>query len=112
MIVVIRGEETGDMREALINRLKYFNDVRQCPNCKHKGMTEDVQFIQTGQFFHLQIASIGEIPCIPLQDFKITLSSGIVKKYELECIIQRSGNNAYTLLPRHYWSNIKKWHMV
>jgi len=105
MIVVIRGEERGDMREALINRLKYFNDVRECPNCKHKGMTENLQFIQTGQFFHLQIASIGEIPCIPLQDFEITLSSGIVKKYELECIIQRSGSTANN---GHYWSNIKK----
>ncbi len=105
MTVPITGEEIADMREALMNRLNNFNEVRQCRNCNNEGLTEKVQFIQTGQFFHLQIASIGEIPCIPLQDFKITLSSGIVKKYELECIIQRSGSTANN---GHYWSNIKK----
>merc|ERR1712105_97197 len=105
MTVPITGEEIADMREALMNRLNNFNEVGQCRNCNNEGITEKVQFIQTGQFFHLQIASIGEIPCIPLQGFKITLSSGIVKKYELECIIQRSGSTANN---GHYWSNIKK----
>ena len=101
MIVVI----TGDMRQALMNTLNSFNEGRDCPNCDNNGMTEQVQFIETSQFFHLQIASTGGKGCIPLQDFEIRLSSRIVKKYELECIIQRAGNNAYT---GHYWSNIKK----
>ena len=74
-------------------------------NLENIGMTEKVQFIQTSQFFHIQIASRGGKRCILLQDFEIPLPSGIVKKYQLECIIQRSGNNAYN---GHYWSNIKK----
>ena len=109
MVVVLTEEGIADMRQAVMNTLNSFNQGRGCPNCGNIGMREEVEFIQTSQFFHIQIASRGGKRCIPLQDFEITLSSGIVKKYELECIIQRSGNNAYN---GHYWSNIKKWHMV
>ena len=41
----------------------------------------------------------------PLQNFEIPVLSGNVNKYQLECIIQRAGNNAYD---GHYWSNVRK----
>merc|ERR1712105_142549 len=47
MTVPITGEEIADMREALMNRLNNFNEVRQCRNCNNEGITEKVQFIQT-----------------------------------------------------------------
>ena len=69
MIVVITEEGRGHMRQALMNTLNSFNEGRECPNCNNNSMTEEVQFIQTSQFLHLQIASRGGKRCIPLQDF-------------------------------------------
>ena len=92
------------MRQALQDTLKRtFNEHRHCENCNKTGVYEDVQILETNQFFHIVITSeFGR--CVPLQEFKLILTGGIMKKYELQCIIQRYGIDAYT---GHFWSNIK-----
>ena len=93
------------MRQALQNKLqRNFNEHRRFENCDQTGIYEDVQILETNQFFHIVMTSPFGRRCFPLQEFDLTLSSGIKKKYQLECIIQRSGNNVYN---GHYWSNIK-----
>ena len=58
MIVVLTQEGIVDMRQAVMNTLNSFNQNRGCPYCPNIGMTEEVEFIHTSHFFHIQIASI------------------------------------------------------
>ena len=92
-----------------MNTVNSFNKQRGCPYCLNIGMTKEWQFIHAWQFFPIQITSLSS-RCIPLKNFEIQLASRIVKKYQLGCIIQRSGNSANI---GHYWSNMKNstWYL-
>ena len=110
LLVTLTQDGIDSMRQALQDTLKRtFNEHRHCENCNQTGIYEDVQILETNQFFHILITSTFGRRCFPLQEFDLILSSGIKKKYELQCIIQRTGPNPTS---GHYWSNIKKWHMV
>ena len=95
MIVFLVKEGIVDMRQALMNTLNSFNQQRDCPYCLNVGIKEKWQFNHTWQLFLLQIASLSS-RCILLQNSRIQLVSEIVKKRQLECIIERSDNNAYS----------------
>ena len=48
------------------------------------------------------MSTFGE--CVPVQEFKL-IAGGIVKKYELQCIIERYGHDNNH---GHFWANIKR----
>ena len=104
LLVTLTQDGIDSMRQALQDTLKRtFNEHRHCENCNETGIYEDLQILETNQFFHILIISPSG-RCVPLQDFKLRLTSGIVKKYELQCIIQRYGIDANN---GHFWLNLE-----
>ena len=84
LVVILTQDGIYSMRQALQDKLqRNFNDHRRCENCDQTGIYEDVQIVETNQFFHIVMTSPFGRRCFPLQEFDLTLSSGIKKKYEL-----------------------------
>ena len=110
LLINLRQNTIDSMRQALEDTVNgNFNGDRHCGICGLPGTYETLEFLQTNQFFHIVITSdFGE--CVPLQEFKLRLAGGIVKKYELQCYIERYGIDNNT---GHFWVNIKRnnnWH--
>ena len=111
VVIVTLTQEAGivDMEEALNNSLCSSNSDRRCDTCENIGARENVEFVETKKFLILQFAHTLNARCIPLQNLELSVNN-VTKKYQLECIIERSGSNSYN---GHYWSYLKKkWHMV
>ena len=111
VVVVTLTQEAGivDMEEALNNTLYSSNSDRRCYTCENIGARENVEFVETKKFLILQFAHTLNARCIPLQNLELSVNN-VTKKYQLECIIERSG---YDIDNGHYWSYLKKkWHMV
>ena len=88
LFVTLTQNRIDSMRQALQDTLKRtFNEHRHFENCNQTGIYEDVQILETNYFFHIVITSPFGRRCFLLQEFDLTLSSGIKKKYELDCII-------------------------
>ena len=57
LVLVLTQQGTDSMRQAIQDKLQSFNEGRICRSCRYRGMTEDVVFHTTKQFFHIQITS-------------------------------------------------------
>ena len=56
VVVTLRHDGIQSMREDL-HRLQSFYLDRQCHNCGHFSMYEDVQYYEMNQFFHIEMTS-------------------------------------------------------
>ena len=81
LFVNLTQNTIDSMRQALQDTLNgFFNGDRHCEICDQTGVYEDVEILETNQFFHIVITSeFGR--CVPLQEFELILTGGIVKKY-------------------------------
>ena len=104
LFINLRQNTIDSMRQALEDTLNgNFNGDRHCVTCSGSGIYEKFEFLHTNQFFIIPINStFGE--CVPVQEFEL-IAGGNMKKYELQCIIERYGHDNNH---GHFWANIKK----
>ena len=88
LFVNLTQNTIDSMRQALQDTLNgFFNGDRHCEICDQTGVYEDVEILETNQFFHIVITSeFGR--CVPLQDFELILNSGIVKSMNYSAILK------------------------
>ena len=85
------------------------NDNEHYYNCDRRGAREKINFLRAKKFLIAQLIYPIEGRYIPLQNLEVDLVSGIVHKYDLECIIAHSVVNAYS---GHKWLYIRIWYIV